>query len=187
MAIVWACRYSVEDYLTAGRRVELPRPDCPDCRAPMTFRSGYWRWVRVAGRCHRAWIPRARCRRCRASHGVLPDFCLLRRLDLAGVVGDVLTAVVEGSCGVRPAAARVHVPHTTARDWVRRFQAGAPAGPDRPVSALPGGPASAALAALRREWLSEVRDGGGPGRGLWRWAVLASAGALLAAPRARPG
>jgi hypothetical protein len=34
----------------------------------------------------------------------------------------VLEAVAGGSRGVRPVAAAIEVPHTTARDWVRRFR-----------------------------------------------------------------
>jgi len=37
MAIAWACRLSVAEYAAAGRKVDVPRPDCPNCGRPMTF------------------------------------------------------------------------------------------------------------------------------------------------------
>jgi hypothetical protein len=38
-------------------------------------------------------------------------------------IGTVVKVVLEEPGGVRPAAARADVPHTTARGWVRRFSA----------------------------------------------------------------
>jgi transposase-like protein len=159
VAIVETCPYSVEEYLSSGRQIRLPRPNCPACGSPMSFWSGYWRWVRTAGRCARMWVPRARCTPCRVSHGVLPDFCLLRRLDVATAVGAVLVAVLDGGLGVRTAAGQAGVPHTTAREWVRRFAARsavitdgfalpaeADGTPDPPPS---GEPRRVALAAVR--------------------------------------
>jgi transposase-like protein len=194
VAIVEACPYSVEEYLSRGRQLRLPRPDCPACGSPMSFWSGYWRWVRAGGRCARMWVPRVRCSPCRVSHGVLPDFCLLRRLDLAAEVGAVLVAVLDGGLGVRTAAARAGVPHTTARGWVRRFAARSaaladgftmPAEVDSPPDPPPAGePGRAALAAVRRAW----RAATDPGPTLWPFAARVSAGALLAPPpRSRPG
>jgi hypothetical protein len=87
----------------------------------MGWWAGYERSVRVAGRCWRLWLPRARCSSCGVSHVLVPSFLLVGRLDVADSVGVVLEAVTGGVSGVRPAAARVDVPHTTARDWVRRF------------------------------------------------------------------
>lgn len=121
MAIVWPCPLSVDEYVAAGRDIEVPRPDCVGCAAPMSFWSGYARSVRDGGGCRRVWVRRARCRPCRTSHVLMPSFCLVGRLDVAEVVGAVITEVVDGPSGVRPVAARVDVPHTTARDWVRRF------------------------------------------------------------------
>jgi Domain of unknown function (DUF6431) len=92
----------------------------------MTFWSGYQRHVRQAGRCRKVFIPRLRCRRCRVSHALLPAFVLAWRLDAVESVGAVLAGVTAGSCGVRPAAARLGVPYTTTRGWVRRFGARAP-------------------------------------------------------------
>jgi transposase-like protein len=122
MAIVCPCSLSVDEYIAAERNLEVPRPDCPDCQLPMKFRSGYQRWIRVAGICHRIWIGRAQCRPCKKGHALIPSFGLVRRLDVVETVGETLTAVVSGQTGVRPVAERLGVPHTTARDWVRRFR-----------------------------------------------------------------
>jgi transposase-like protein len=121
MAIVWACALSVDEYVAAGRAVAIPRPDCPACSMAMAFWSGYQRSVRRRGPALKLWVRRARCRRCRASHALVPSFCLVGRLDAVEEIGAVLTAVVGEARGVRPVAEEADVPHTTARDWVRRF------------------------------------------------------------------
>ena len=121
MAIVWPCPLPVDAYVAAGREVEVPRPVCPSCAGPLVFWSGYWRHVRAAGRCRKIFVARVRCGPCRVSHALLPAFLLAWRLDVAEAVGVVIGQVAGGACGVRPAAARAGVPHTTARDWVRRF------------------------------------------------------------------
>jgi hypothetical protein len=121
MAIVWPCPVLVEEYVALGRDFQVPRPNCPGCCAPMTFSSGYRRWVRVKGVCHRLWIRRGRCRPCRVSHALIPSFCLLGRLDVVASVGEAIVSVVMGATGVRPVAERLQVPFTTARDWVRKF------------------------------------------------------------------
>jgi hypothetical protein len=121
VAIVWPCPLSVDAYVGAGRSVVVPRALCPSCRVPMGWWSGYWRSVRVGGRCRRLWLVRARCAGCGVTHALVPSFLLVGRLDVVESVGVVLEAVVAGVSGVRPAAACVDVPHTTARDWVRCF------------------------------------------------------------------
>ena len=121
VSIVWPCSLSVDEYVSAGRTLEFPRPDCPSCLMKLTFWSGYRRQIRQDGRCRSMWVPRVRCDRCRATHALLPAFVLVGRLDVVETVGAVLEAVVEGRGGVRPAAANVQVPHTTAREWLRRF------------------------------------------------------------------
>ena len=121
MAIVWACALSVDEYVAAGRTVAVPRPVCPACATAMAFWSGYERSVRRRGPALKLWVRRARCRRCGASHALVPSFCLIGRLDDVEVIGVVLTAVVGEARGVRPVAKEADVPYTTARDWVRRF------------------------------------------------------------------
>ena len=122
VAIVWPCLLSVDEYVALGRDVEVPRPECPGCAGAMSFWSGYERSVRCGGPCLKLWVRRARCVPCRASHALLPSFCLVGRLDVVEVIGEAVAAVVVGvGVGVRTVAARLNVPHTTARDWVRRF------------------------------------------------------------------
>jgi hypothetical protein len=123
MAIVWPCSLSVDLYAAAGRGVEVPRSDCPECGSVMTFWSGYWRSIRSSGMCQRIFIRRSRCRGCRETHVLLPSFALAGRLDVVETVGAVIAEVAGGSGGVRPAAERFDIPHTTARGWLRRFSA----------------------------------------------------------------
>src|SRR5258708_29105417 len=127
VAIVWPRPLAVDACAQAGGDLEFPRPDCRACAGPMTFWSGYRRWVREAGRCRRIFVPRVRCGPCRASHALLPAFALAWRLDAAEVIGGVLAEVAGGRCGGRPAAARAGVPYTAARGWGRRVAARAPA------------------------------------------------------------
>src|SRR6266581_3803823 len=121
--MVWPCPLPVDAYVAAGREVKFPRLACPSCAGPLVLWSGYWRHVREAGRCRKIFVPRLRCAPCRVSHALLPAFVLAWRLDVAETVGAVIAEVAGGACGVRPAAARAGVPHTTARGWVRRFAA----------------------------------------------------------------
>jgi Domain of unknown function (DUF6431) len=196
VAIVWPCPLPVDAYVAAGRQVEFPRPDCPSCAGPLVFWSGYRRYVRAAGRCRKIFVPRVRCGRCRVSHALLPAFVLAWRLDVVEAVGAVIEEVAGGAGGVRPAAARLGVPHTTARDWVRRFQA----------SAGELGVAFAALAVeLGGEVIRPAADAAGfalaaiaaafdaacalPGwleLGLWRFACAVSGGKLIAANKSSP-
>lgn len=63
---------------------------------------------------------RARCRSCGVTHVLLPDQCLLRRRDGVEVIGSALVQHAAGS-GHRPIAARLGVPASTVRGWLRRF------------------------------------------------------------------
>ena len=196
MAIVWPCPVPVDAYVAAGRRVEVPRPVCPSCAGPLVFWSGYWRHVRAAGRCRKIFVPRVRCGPCRVSHALLPAFTLAWRLDVAEAVGAVIAQVAGGACGVRPAAARLGVPYTTARGWVRRFRARA-------------GELGIGFAALAVELGGEaIRPAGQAGRfalaaigaafdaaaglpgwlrlGAWRFAASVSGGRLIAANTGSP-
>src|SRR6266511_3573196 len=90
----------------------------------MVFWSGYRRYVRL-GRVWRVWVARAKCRPCGVTHALLPSFVLLRRVDVVWVIREALERVAAGA-GLRPVAAGLGVPHTTARDWWRRFEMRAP-------------------------------------------------------------
>ena len=196
MAIVWPCPLSAGAYVAAGRDVEFPRPDCPSCAGPLVFWSGYRRHVRAAGRCQKIFVPRLRCGRCEVSHALLPAFVLAWRLDVAGTVGTVIGQVADGACGVRPAAARAGVPHTTARGWVRRFAGrGGELGVAFAALAVelggqaicPAGEAGRfALAAITAAFGAAAGLPGSLAVGLWRFASSVSGGRLIAASTTSP-
>ena len=64
MAIVWACRLDVQEYRAAGRKVVVPRPDCPRCGTAMTFWSGYRRACPSGLVVTAIWVKRCYCARC---------------------------------------------------------------------------------------------------------------------------
>ncbi len=69
---------------------------------------------------------RGRCGSCLVSHVLLPTVALLRRRDLAEVIGEALRArFVEGKSRAAVAAEAGVVPGT-ARNWLRRFAARSP-------------------------------------------------------------
>jgi hypothetical protein len=162
----------------------------------MTFWSGYQRYVRAAGRCRKIFVPRLRCGRCRVSHALLPAFVLAWRLDVAETVGSVIGQVAAGVCGVRPAAARAGVPHTTARGWVRRFCGRAvELGVGFAALAVelggeplaPAGDAGrSALAAIRAAFEAAAGLPGWLALGRWRFASAVSGGRLIAASKGSP-
>ena len=125
LAIVWPCRLSVEEYAAAGRRIVVPVQACPDCGTRLMAWSGYVRWLRRDGE-HRIWVRRGRCRACRHTHALLPDFVHARRLDAVEVIGAALELGIDGT-GMRTVALRLGLAHSTARDWRRRHRARAPA------------------------------------------------------------
>jgi hypothetical protein len=196
VAMVWPCPLPVDAYVAAGRQVEVPRPDCPSCGGPMTFWSGYRRHVRAGGRCRKIFVPRLRCGRCRVSHALLPAFVLAWRLDAAEAVGAVIGQVTVGVCGVRPAAARADVPHTTARGWVRRFSGRAVelgvgfAALAVELGGEPLAPAADAgrfaLAAIRAAFEAAAGLPGWLALGRWRFASAVSGGRLIAASTSSP-
>jgi uncharacterized protein DUF6431 len=196
VAMVWPCPLPVDAYIAAGRRVEFPRPGCPSCAGPLVLWAGYWRHVRAAGRCRKVFVPRLRCGRCGVSHALLPAFVLAWRLDVAETVGAVIAEVAGGGCGVRPAAARAGIPHTTARGWVRRFsgRAGELGTAFAALAVELGGdavrpPAEAARFALAGIKAAFGAAAGLPGWlavGLWRFACSVSGGRLIAANTTSP-
>lgn len=180
MAIVWPCPLSVDAYVAAGRRIEVPRPECPDCAVPMNRWSGYSRFVRDAGRCRAIFVPRARCTPCAKTHALLPAFVLVGRLDVAAAIGRAIEEVTALRSGVRPVALALDVPHTTAREWLRRFSARAreltvvfaalsvELGAEAPVTTST--PDADALAALRSAFAQASELPGWLALGLWRFA-----------------
>ncbi len=196
VAIVWPCPLSVEEYQAAGRGVRVPRADCPECDRPMVFWSGYQRYLRDGcGRIWRVWVVRARCRWCRVTHALLPSFALLGRVDVVWVIGAALERVAAGA-GLRPVAAGLGVPHTTVRDWWRRFGVRAPvlvAGLcalvvefGGLVDGLPGVAERAALAALGALAARVRRRLGGAAPAVWPLAGIVSGGGWLGATTSPP-
>ena len=63
---------------------------------------------------------RARCVCCLVTHVLLAVSCLLRRADSVDVIGAALLMKASGA-GHRPIAARLAVPASTVRGWLRAF------------------------------------------------------------------
>jgi len=191
MVMVLPLSTSVETYAAAGRDVVVGVPSCPDCASSMGRRSGYWRFVRDAETCIKVFVARARCAACQRTHALLPAFLLCNRLDTTEVIGGVVEAVTAGRCGVRPVAAALGVPHTTARGWVRAFTANAgrlAAGFAALAVELGGEVAlvgtdlrAGALAAIRASWDAVSTLPGWLPLGRWR-LVSAVSGASVLAP-----
>ena len=196
MSMVWPCPLTVDAYASAGRAVKVPRPECPSCSGPVVSWSGYWRHIRWQERERKIFIPRVRCRVCRVTHALLPAFVLARRLDAAECAGAVIGQVATGGCGVRPAAARMGVPYTTARGWVRRFAGRAlelavsfsalcvELGGEA-VQPLPD-PLRSAVAAIGAAFTAAAALPGWAVLGRWRFAGAVTGGSLLAANASSP-
>ena len=204
MAIVVAWAGSVESYQAAGREIRPAEPPrCPRCRGTTIFWSGYERSVRLGfdpaaggvSRHVRIWVPRVHCPGCGATPGLLPAFCLARRLDEVEVIGLALVWVVAGR-PVAMVAVLLAIARSTVRGWVACFAYHAPGIAYR-------------FAGLAIEWGSEVFDLGSPparaaleaiGRAygavrgrlagnvvtLWRFVSAVSGGAVLATNRSPP-
>ncbi len=128
---------------------------------------------------------RAWCRRCAATHVLLPVVALLRRADLVEVIGAALAAKAAGA-GARSIAAGLGRPVDTVRGWLRRFAARA--GVVRAgftwllcvVDAQPGLPAAAggvvadAVAAVLAAAVAVGRRWSGMGVVLSPWQVAAA-------------
>jgi len=191
VAIVWPCPLSVDEYAAAGRDVAVPRLDCPRCAGATTRWSGYRRFVRAEGLARAIFVPRVRCGRCDRTDVVLPAFVVVGRLDAVESIGEVIEGVVSGAGGVRPAAARVEVPHTTARGWVRRFVGRArrlavpvaalavELGADVVVAAVTD-TAGHALAALAAAFEVACSLPGWAALGRWRFVSAVSGGTVIA-------
>lgn len=134
---------------------------------------------------------RARCSGCGATHVLLPVFALLRRVDLAEVIGAALAARAAGK-GARPIASALGRPVDTVRGWLRRFGSRAEAvrvffirllvdvgvdpvppaqGPSAFADAVAAAAGAAAAAASRWPGIGGVTP--------WRLACAASGGRLL--------
>jgi hypothetical protein len=106
---------SVESRLARG---ELTCPGCGGCLGP-------WGWARRRvlrgfGSALPLMPRRSRCSLCLVTHVLLPVVALLRRADLAEVIGAALAAKAKG-LGARVIAGLLGRPVETVRGWLRRF------------------------------------------------------------------
>ncbi|HEY5114976.1 MAG TPA: DUF6431 domain-containing protein [Nakamurella sp.] len=106
----------MESHLESGA---LACPGCGGRLAP--WGHARVRSVRGPGGGERVRPRRSRCAGCRATHVLLPVFCLLRRAYSVTVIGAALAAKAALGLGHRPAAAGLGVPAGTVRGWLRRF------------------------------------------------------------------
>lgn len=106
----------VERDLAGGRMA------CPGCGGELRP-WGFARWRVLRERaCERKVRPRrSRCRSCLVTHVLLPAVALLRRRDLAAVIGEALRARYLDGASRRAVAAGAGVHPDTARGWLRRF------------------------------------------------------------------
>jgi hypothetical protein len=94
---------------------------CPGCAGVLTgWGHGRERSLRGQAGSVRVRPRRARCSACGATHVLLPVAMLLRRADLAAVIGAALAAKAAGA-GYRSIAAGMGRPADTVRGWLRRF------------------------------------------------------------------
>ena len=188
MLTVEACVESVERRLAGGDF------RCPGECGQVLARWGYARRrvLRDFGEAVMVRPRRARCRGCGVTHVLLPVIALLRRADLAEVIGAALAARAAGA-GFRTVAAGLGRAGPTVRGWLRRFGGRAeaagvfftvllaqtspdpvmPAGTRDPVAAAVSAIAGAAAAVASR-W---PHLGAVP---VWEAASAASGGLLLA-------
>lgn len=204
MVIVVAWAGSVEAYRAAGRRVGPEvAPDCPRCQVLMVFWSGYERDVRLGfdpdaastRRYVRIWVRRVHCKHCGITPGLLPAFCLSRRLDEVEVIGVAIALMVAGR-PVAAAAALLAVPRSTARGWISVFLqragaitalfAGLAIAQCSAAFDLPADAARAAVEAIGRAYDAARRRRSGNLLGVWRFASVVSGGALAASNKDPP-
>ena len=166
---------------------------CPACSGSL----GPWGWARPrllrSARGPLTMRPRrARCAGCGVSHVLLPVFALVRRADVADVIGAALAAKAGGA-GARSIAVQLGRPVETVRGWLRRFADRAEvlrswftvllvdSGVDPIPPAATATPFADAVAAVLGAVVAAASRWPDIGAvSPWRWASAASAGRLLA-------
>jgi hypothetical protein len=108
---------SVEARLQSGEMV------CARCCGEVRpWGHARWRTLRDHGRQVRLRPRRSRCRECLVSHVLRPTLVLLRRVDVAAVIGTALVAR-HVECRRRAEVARAAgAPWDTVRGWLRRSE-----------------------------------------------------------------
>lgn len=175
---------AVENDLCAGL-LGCPATSCGAALGPWGW--GRERLVRGAGRLRPR---RGRCRGCRRTQVLLPASVLLRRADAVTVIGEALMAKAGGA-GHRPIAARLNVPPSTVRGWLRRIAAvaeqvlavlavaAAELGTEFTPPAVTVGPVAAVVELLGALAAAVARELGGS-CSPWRLAAVLTGGRLLA-------
>lgn len=115
MQMVEPDQNAVEAALVAGRLV----CDCGGELRP--WAHARWRTLRNVTERVRLRPRRARCASCLATHVLLPTTLLLRRRDLAAVIGEALWSRHLDGASLATVAERAGVLPDTARGWFRRF------------------------------------------------------------------
>ena len=113
MVTVEADLVCVESRLAAGQI------RCPACSRGVLSGWGFARTRRVVGLAGAVRPRRARCRSCLVTHVLLPVTVLLRRAYAAEQIWMSLLVRASG-VGHRRIAARLNIPATTVRGWLRR-------------------------------------------------------------------
>jgi hypothetical protein len=106
----------VERDLAGGR---ITCPGCGGGLRPWGFAR--WRVLRERAWERRVRPRRSRCGSCLVTHVLLPTIALLRRRDVAAVIGEALRARHLDGASRRAVAAGAGVHPDTARGWLRRF------------------------------------------------------------------
>jgi hypothetical protein len=164
---------------------------CPECEGELRpWGFSRWRVLRDRGRERRVRPRRSRCRRCRRTHVLQPVLALLRRRDLAAVIGEALRRRHLEGVSRRAVAEHARVHPDTARGWLRRFAARAEdirvgftelahrLDPELAPVEPRGSPPADALEAMGVAAAAATRRlGPAP---LWDFVAAASAGLLLA-------
>jgi hypothetical protein len=182
---------AVERLLLAG---ELSCPAC--CGVLRPWGHARWRSSRRENETVRHRPRRAACAGCAKTHVLLPASWLSRRADAVSVIGAALLAKATGR-GHRPIAAALARAPSTVRGWLRRFAGRAEdvrvlftrllhdLDPEPAPLPVTGSGFADALEVLGRAASAAVvrLSPGSP----WEFAARASAGLLLAPPRAAEG
>ncbi|WP_370946411.1 hypothetical protein AB5J62_02170 [Amycolatopsis sp. cg5] len=115
------------DACGVDRRLAAGELSCPECAGVLVgWGYGRERTVRGPDEVVRLRPRRSRCVRCGVTHVLLPVVALLRRADLASVIGAALVAKAAGA-GHRRIAGVLRRPTETVRGWLRCFAARAEA------------------------------------------------------------
>jgi len=166
---------------------------CPLCGGVLArWGNGAARRVRLLDGPEAELVPRrSRCRGCRATHVLLPAWCLARRADAGEVIGLALEVKAAGE-GHRVIAARLGRPASTVRGWLRAFTrraeqvrsvftalaASLVTDPPLPVPAGPG--VADAVAAVAAAAAAAARVPGVGTVARWELAAAVTCGLLLA-------